>query len=160
MRNTAWRISSTIGLAILIMASGNLALPVNANNEANARPHPGRFAAMQASGNVQTIAISAKKYEFDPSPIHVKQGTTVQLTITALDHQHGFKIGLYPDGAAPSGDPGLVFTSHQDCWKIPKGQSVTVEFQARTPGTYTFKCCNFCGFGHGRMKGQLIVDPS
>jgi cytochrome c oxidase subunit II len=159
MRRTAWRISSTIGLAILIMASGNLARPVSAYEDRNTLPSGAR-AMLQGNGNVQVIEVSAKKYEFDPSPIHVKQGTTVQLKITALDHEHGFKIGLYPDGAAQSGDPGLIFSDHQDCWKIPKGQSVTVEFQAKTPGTYAFKCCSFCGFGHGHMKGQLIVDPS
>jgi cytochrome c oxidase subunit II len=152
MRKAAWRISSTIGLVILILASGNRVWQVKANVPA--------AVTVQSGDNVQAIEISAKKYEFDPSPIHVKLGAKVQLKITATDHNHGFKIGLYPDGAAQSGDAGLVFTDHQDCWKIAKGQSVTVEFTAKTPGTYTFKCCNFCGFGHGKMKGQLIVDPS
>ena len=157
MRGAAWRIISMLGLAVLILASGNLARPANANGGAKS------IAAApiaQAAGSPQVIEISAKKYEFNPSPIHVKQGTNVQLKITATDHAHGFKIGLYPDGAAQSGDPGLVFADHQDCWKIKKDESVTVEFEAKTPGTYTFKCCNFCGFGHGHMKGQLIVDPS
>jgi cytochrome c oxidase subunit II len=159
MRKMAWRLFSTIGLGILIMASGNLARPVNANEEATTLPAATR-ATLQGNGNVQTIEISAKKYEFDPSPIHVKQGTTVQLKITALDHEHGFKIGVYPDGAAQSGDPGLVFTDRQNCWKIAKGQSVTIEIEAKTAGTYTFKCCSFCGFGHSHMKGELIVDQS
>lgn len=152
MRGAAWRIFSILGLAVLILASGNLARPANANG--NAEP------SVQTAGNVQVIEISAKKYEFDPSPIHVKQGAKVQLKITATDHDHGFKLLPYPDGAAQTGDPGLIFTDHRDCWKIANGQSVTVEFEAKTPGTYTFKCCSFCGFGHGKMKGQLIVDPS
>jgi heme/copper-type cytochrome/quinol oxidase subunit 2 len=33
------------------------------------------------------------------------------------------------------------------------------QFVARTPGTYSFHCCNRCGIGHGGMKGQLIVEP-
>src|SRR5690349_8135840 len=108
----------------------------------------------------QVIELTAKKYAYSPSSVHVKQGTKVQLKITATDHDHGFKLLAYPDGSAQSGDAGLVFTDHQDCWKIKKGESVTVEFEAKIPGTYTFKCCNFCGFGHGKMKGQLVVDPS
>ncbi|HKW89421.1 MAG TPA: cupredoxin domain-containing protein [Candidatus Acidoferrales bacterium] len=158
MRGAAWRISSMLGLAVLILASGNLARSADANGNAK------RFAIVlsfpQAAENVQAIEISAKKYEFDPSPIHVKAGAKVQLKITATDHNHGFKLLAYPDGAAQAGDPGLVFSDHQECWKIGKGESVTVEFEAKTPGTYTFKCCNFCGFGHGKMKGELIVDPS
>jgi cytochrome c oxidase subunit 2 len=109
--------------------------------------------------NVKVIEVSAKKYEFNPSPIHVKQGTKVQLRSTATDHTHGFSIGAHPDGSDKNGSPGLAFTSPQDCWKIEKGQSATIEFVAQTSGTYSFKCCIHCGFGHGGMKGQLIVDP-
>jgi heme/copper-type cytochrome/quinol oxidase subunit 2 len=89
----------------------------------------------------------------------VKAGAKVQLKITATDHEHGFKIGAYPDGAAAKGDPGLVFTSNEDCFDIKEGSSVVVEFVAHTPGTYSFKCCKRCGLGHGGMKGQLIVEP-
>ena len=108
--------------------------------------------------NVQVINMTAKKYEFNPSSVHVKKGTKVQLHITALDHQHGLKVNVYPDGGSTKGEPGLVFTSPQDCWAIPKGQTVTIEFVAKTPGSYPFKCCKFCGFGHMGMKGQIVVD--
>ncbi|MGB6876471.1 MAG: cupredoxin domain-containing protein [Candidatus Acidiferrales bacterium] len=116
-------------------------------------------ARQQASGqNVQVIDMTAKKYNFTPTPVHVKKGTKVQLRITALDHQHGFKINVYPDGGDTKSSPGLEFTAPQDCWTIPKGQTVTIEFVAKTPGSYPFKCCKFCGFGHMGMKGELIVD--
>jgi heme/copper-type cytochrome/quinol oxidase subunit 2 len=42
----------------------------------------------------------AKKYEYSNSPVHVKVGTKVQLKITAMDHDHGFKIASTPDGAS------------------------------------------------------------
>jgi cytochrome c oxidase subunit II len=115
--------------------------------------------APQADSNVRVIEMTAKKYEFNPSPVHVKQGTKVQLKITTLDRAHGFKISLYPDGAPTTGDPGLVFATKEDCFKIDKDAPATVEFVARTPGTYSFKCCTHCGLGHGGMKGQLVVDP-
>ncbi len=123
----------------------------------------GAFACQQQpppqNQNAQVIDMTAKKYKFIPSPIHVKKGTKVELRITATDHNHGFKINIYPDGAAANGAPGLVFTAPQDCWKLKKGQVTTIEFVARTPGSYPFKCCVLCGFGHMGMKGELIVDP-
>jgi len=108
--------------------------------------------------NVQIINMTARKYKFTPSPIHVKKGTKVELRITATDHNHGFKINVYPDGADTKGAPGLVFTSPRGCWKLRKGQVTTIDFIAETPGSYPFKCCVFCGFGHMGMKGELIVD--
>jgi len=64
--------------ATLPLASSTVARPVS-------------LPADSAEGT-QVIAATAKKYEFDPSPIRVKQGAKVQLKITATDHAHGFKI--------------------------------------------------------------------
>lgn len=108
---------------------------------------------------VQVITVTAKKYEFGPSSIHVKQGTKVQLNITAVDHAHGFKINPFPEGGDKSGEPGLVFSSPQDCTKIEKGQTATAEFTAQKPGTYQFRCCVVCGFHHHAMKGEVVVEP-
>jgi cytochrome c oxidase subunit II len=105
----------------------------------------------------QVIELTAKKYEYSSSPVHVKIGTKVQLKITATDHDHGFKISAVPDGA-PNGAGGLIFSSAQECWELKKGETTTIEFLAQTPGTYTFKCCHTCGLGHRGMKGQIVVD--
>jgi len=110
------------------------------------------------SQNAQVIEITAKKYEYSNSPIHVKAGAKVQLKITAVDHDHGFKIGNIPDSASSSGRAGLVFTSEQECWPLKKGETTMIEFVAQTPGTYSFKCCHTCGLGHKGMKGQIIVE--
>lgn len=108
----------------------------------------------------QVIELAAKKYEYSPSPVHIKAGTKVRLKITATDHDHGFKVATGPDGSEPSSKPGLVFVSPQECWQLKKGETTTIEFLAQTPGTYTFKCCHTCGLGHRGMKGQIVVDPS
>ena len=105
----------------------------------------------------QVIEVTAKKYEFNPSPIRVKQGTRVRLKITATDHAHGFRIREIPEGDT-TGKPGLVFSSPQDCQKIEKGQTETVEFVAQRPGTYPFRCCTRCGWHHRSMTGELIVE--
>jgi heme/copper-type cytochrome/quinol oxidase subunit 2 len=108
--------------------------------------------------DVQVIEITAKKYEYSASPIHVKVGTKVQLKINAIDHDHGFKIETVPDGASSTGTAGLIFTSAQDCWQLRKGETTVIEFLANTPGTYMFRCCHTCGLGHRGMKGEIIVE--
>jgi cytochrome c oxidase subunit 2 len=110
--------------------------------------------------DVQVIQMTAKKYEFSPSRVQVKSGIKVQLKITALDRDHGFKVAVLPDGAASSARSGLEFTPPQgsDGWKVKKGQETTIEFVPKTAGTYEFTCSVACGIHHGRMKGQLIVD--
>jgi len=108
--------------------------------------------------NALVIEITAKKYEYSISPVHVKIGTKVQLKATATDHDHGLKIAAFPDGALPNGAAGLIFTSAQDCWQLKKGETTKIDFLAQTAGTYTFKCCHTCGLGHRGMKGQIVVD--
>jgi cytochrome c oxidase subunit II len=115
--------------------------------------------ARPADNNVQVIAVTAKKYEFDPSPIRVKQGAHVQLKVTAIDHVHGVKIDEFPEGSDRKGSPGLVFSSSKDCLRVEKGETQTLEFVAQTPGTYQIRCCVHCGWEHRSMKGQLIVEP-
>jgi cytochrome c oxidase subunit II len=107
---------------------------------------------------VQVIEVIAKKYEYSPSPVHVKIGTKVQLRITAVDHDHGFKIGVDPDVGKANGKSGLVFPSPQDCWQLKKGETTTIEFLAQVSGTYTFRCCHTCGLGHRGMRGEVVVD--
>jgi cytochrome c oxidase subunit 2 len=107
---------------------------------------------------VQVVELTAKKYEFSPSPVHVRAGTKVQLKITATDHDHGVNIATVPDGAESGAAGGIVLTEPQNCWRLKKGVATTIEFVAEKPGTYTFKCCHFCGLGHRGMKGQIVVE--
>ncbi len=114
----------------------------------------------QTDQDVQVIEMSAKKYEYGPPHLRVKRGAKVRLRITSLDRTHGFKINPNPDGSDKKGDLGLIFSSNNDdCFKLEKGVPTVVEFVARTPGTYSFHCCNRCGIGHGGMKGQIVVEP-
>jgi len=93
------------------------------------------------STEAHEIQVTARKYEFDPNTITVKRGERVKLTITATDHDHGFKLEGF-------GIDKL----------LKKGQATTIEFTTDKAGTFPFQCSHFCGMGHGKMKGQLVVE--
>lgn len=93
------------------------------------------------SGPATEIQMTAKKYEFTPDTIHAKVGEHIKLVITAVDHTHGFKVDALHINE-----------------KLEKGKPVTVEFTAMQAGTFPFECSHYCGLGHKKMKGQLIVE--
>ena len=95
------------------------------------------------SEDVREIVMTAQKYDFDPEVITVKQNEHVKLVITALDHDHGFKIDAF----------------HID-QLLKKGEPTTIEFTANTTGTFPFQCSHFCGLGHKGMKGELVVEAA
>ena len=94
----------------------------------------------QDSTAAHEVQVTAKKYEFNPKVITVKKGEHVKLAITAVDHDHGFKL----EG----------FNLNQ---MIAKGATSNVEFTAEKAGTFEFHCSHFCGLGHHKMKGKLVV---
>jgi heme/copper-type cytochrome/quinol oxidase subunit 2 len=105
-------------------------------------------AGVGASGDVpppppRAIEMIASRFKFEPETLQVTQGDRVRLTLRSADTEHGFTIKKMNVRVA-----------------VPKtGEPVTVEFVADRPGTYEFKCSEYCGSGHGRMKGQLVVTP-
>ena len=115
-------------------------------------------ATQTAAPQMKVIEMTAKKYEYSPSEIRVKKGTRVQLKIRAIDRTHGFKIALHPEGTGESGEAGLRFDPQQDNFKLAEKEERIIEFVAEQAGTYPFKCSVFCGLGHSRMKGVLIVE--
>ena len=105
-------------------------------------------AGVSASGDVppppaRAIEMIASRFKFEPETLQVSEGDRVRLTLRSTDTEHGFTIKKLNVRVA-----------------VPKtGDPVTVEFVADRPGTYEFKCSEYCGSGHGRMKGQLVVTP-
>ncbi len=93
------------------------------------------------AAGVREIPVTAKKYEFTPSSIHVKKGEHVKLLITAVDHDHGFKLP--------------AFDIEQ---QLKEGETTTVEFTPDKAGTFRFACSHVCGFGHRGMKAELVVE--
>ena len=97
--------------------------------------------APAGGGEGTEIKVTARKYQFDPNVITVKKGDHVKLVITALDRDHGFKLE--------------AFNIDQ---KLKKGDPATIEFTADKAGTFPFQCSDFCGLGHRKMKGKLVVQ--
>ena len=98
-------------------------------------------AGQVAAPGVREFTMTAKNYEFDPGVITMKKGEKVRLIITATDRDHGIKIDAF--------DIDQV---------LKKGAPTTIEFTASKSGTFEFKCSVYCGMGHRKMKGKLIVE--
>ena len=89
----------------------------------------------------QVIQITAKKFEFTPNTITVKKGAPVALELTSADRMHGFDC------------PGLGIRSDIEPNKVNK-----LEFVPDKVGSFPFHCDNFCGSGHDRMTGTIVVN--
>lgn len=98
--------------------------------------------ATAVDSQTPVIKMTAKKFEFDPSEIRVKQGAHVTIEITSTDVEHGFSL---PD-----------YNIKVD---LPPNETVKVEFDANKAGAFPFHCSVPCGLGHSKMKGNLIVEP-
>lgn len=96
-----------------------------------------------SSGNVRTIAISARQYAFDPAVIQVQRGDTVTIHLEALDAVHGFYLDGY--------DFNL---------KAEPGHSAQGTFLADRAGKFKFRCSVTCGNLHPFMIGELRVGPN
>ncbi len=114
------------------------ALSVAAATSAVAAVAAGQTAAAAA----RAIEVTAGEYKFSPEVIEVAEGERVVLKARVTDgKKHGLAIK----------ELGVKVA-------LPKtGEVVPVEFVAGKPGTYTIACSVYCGNGHSRMKGRLVV---
>ena len=104
--------------------------------------------ARQVKGNgnvdeIRTIDVVASRFQFEPATITVAEGEHVRLRLRSADGTHGFAIKALRLKAL-----------------IPKaGETVTVDVAADEAGTFDVTCSEYCGTGHGAMKGRLVVLP-
>jgi len=89
----------------------------------------------------RVVTISAKPFEFPPSPVTLKRGEPVTLRVSAEDRDHGFyqkdlqpELDLSPDHVAEA--------------------TITPE----KTGRFVAICDHFCGSGHGNMKMIINVE--
>jgi len=105
-------------------------------------PVPGSNAEekIASSDNAKEFRMTAKQFAFEPEVIEVSKGDRVKLTVTSTDVPHGISIPEYGINE-----------------RLDVGKPVTIEFTADKEGTFTAFCSIFCGSGHSRMKGKIIV---
>jgi cytochrome c oxidase subunit 2 len=95
--------------------------------------------AEAASG--RRIEVTASRYAFSPARIEVPEGAVVELVLRSADTDHGLGIKAYGVKVA-----------------IPKGgETVGVSFVASRVGSFPIECSEYCGSGHKRMRGELVV---
>ena len=97
-------------------------------------------ARIASADEERVIAVTARRFEFSPAVITVRRGEAVTLVFTAVDFMHGFSV------------PGLNLRAD-----LLPGQLTRVHLKASRTGRFDFLCDNFCGDGHERMGGQLVV---
>jgi cytochrome c oxidase subunit 2 len=93
-----------------------------------------------AAAPEQVIKITAKKFEYNPREITLKQGVPVVLEFTSLDRLHGFncpELGIRAD--------------------IKPGKATKLSLNPQKVGDFEFHCDNFCGSGHSNMTGMFHV---
>lgn len=89
---------------------------------------------------IKDIKVSAFRYGYTPEVIQVNKGDIVKLSVTSKDVPHGLYIKEY----------GINIKSEKD--KVER-----IEFIADKKGEFEIKCSVYCGPGHSKMKGKLIV---
>ena len=91
----------------------------------------------------RVISITARKFEYVPHMITVKQNEPVILEFKSLDFVHGFNL------------PGYGLRAD-----LTPGKAVRVKLMPSKIGSFPFSCDNFCGDGHEEMSGVLIVEAA
>ena len=93
-----------------------------------------------AQAKPREIAITARKFTYEPSEITLKLNEPVVFLLTSADVVMGFSV---PD----FGVRGTI---------IP-GQTTRVPMTPGKAGEFTFLCDVFCGSGHETMEGRMRV---
>ena len=103
----------------------------------------GYLAAPLAIGDAgpRRIPVVAAKFDFDKREIRVRKGEAVTLQLSSPDFVHGFSI--------PDLDARI---------DLVPGRTVELALKPQHAGRFVFLCDNFCGEGHDRMTGVLVVE--
>ncbi|HET9087714.1 MAG TPA: cupredoxin domain-containing protein [Acidobacteriaceae bacterium] len=109
---------------LLSAAIAIVAFPCLAQNATSASP----------AGQVRTVQIQAKKFQFEPSEITLKKDQSVTLELTSADVEHSLVV------------PGLGIRG-----VMKKGETTDVQVTPTKTGDFRGKCGKFCGMGHGKM---------
>lgn len=88
-----------------------------------------------------SVEIAARKFDFSVTEVHARKGEPLILVVSASDFVHGFSL---PD-----------FDVRTD---VVPGKPAKITLTPAKSGRYVFLCDNFCGEGHDRMSGVIVVE--
>lgn len=89
---------------------------------------------------LKVFKVVAYQFAYSPKQIVVKKGDIVRIILTSRDVPHGFYIKEYGINA-----------------KAIKGKNRVIEFIANKVGRFKIICSVYCGTGHHKMQGSLVV---
>lgn len=98
--------------------------------------------AHAANPPIRTVQIHARRFEFVPSEIAVKQGEPVRLVLISDDVPHALAVD------------GLQLHA-----ELAKGRPVSVVVTPLAAGDFIGRCSRFCGTGHRDMHLDIHVIP-
>jgi cytochrome c oxidase subunit 2 len=99
--------------------------------------------AQQQAPTARPFSVTAKRYQFDPGRIEVRQNDLVRITLSTEDIAHS-----------------LVIDAYRISKRVGPGAPVTFEFRADRAGTFPFYCNLQTEDGCRRMHGELVVTAS
>lgn len=97
--------------------------------------------AQEQAPNRRDFKIVAKNHTFTPNRIEVAQDDLVKVTLTSEDRPASFAVDAYRIAKRAAG-----------------GQTISFEFRADQPGTFTFYCNLTSDDGCKNMRGTLVVN--
>ena len=93
-------------------------------------------------GAPRHVAVTAKRFAFQPAEITLKKGEPVDLALQSTDVAHGVRISELNIDV-----------------KVNKGATADVKFTPSKTGDFIGHCSVFCGSGHGSMTLTIhVVD--
>lgn len=134
MARRQWSVVMTLLAAVVCLVAAAAAQP---SGVLRAAPS---IVEGQEQGGTREFRVVGTHNAFQPANIEVHRNDLVKINFTAEDIAHSFTV----DGYRISKRAGA-------------GQSVTFEFRADQPGTFTYYCNLSQDDGCKNMKGQLVV---
>jgi len=100
--------------------------------------------AAQGDGDVQTVEVTGRMWQWDIDPAEVEAGRPVRFRVTSEDVNHGF--GIY------NAEQTLLAQT-----QAMPDYTNTLEYTFEEPGTYRVLCMEYCGIAHHKMETTITV---
>jgi len=98
--------------------------------------------AQDQTPNRREVTLTAREHAFTPARIEVLQDDLVRITLTSEDRPYSFAIDAY-----------------RILKRVGAGRTITFDFRADQPGTFTFYCNLTSDPACRDMKGTMVVAP-